>query len=151
MPSSVNHYLCRHFGREIAAHDIQTKRCDVYGSGEGYQERVMLIYDGLHYDALALAGASLCDFCVDPLSRPLPPPPHTHPPNRPSLICCELHHRCSGACRCAPLLVACLLYTSTHQYSILSYKLSSTSVQVKFCLFWGSHVLHTGRSHRAQR
>lgn len=47
--------FARHFGREIAAHDIRTKRCDVYGSGEGYQERVMLIYDGLHYDALALA------------------------------------------------------------------------------------------------
>ncbi|KAL3147363.1 hypothetical protein ABBQ32_002844 [Trebouxia sp. C0010 RCD-2024] len=47
--------FARHFGREIAAHDIQTRRCDVYGSGEGYHERVMLIYDGLHYDALALA------------------------------------------------------------------------------------------------
>ena len=46
----------RHFGREIAAHDIQTKRCDVYGQGEGHRERVMLIYDGLHYDALAIAG-----------------------------------------------------------------------------------------------
>ena len=56
MPSSGHDYLCRHFGREIAAHDIQTKRCDVYGSGEGYQERVMLIYNGLHYDALAHAG-----------------------------------------------------------------------------------------------
>lgn len=30
----------------------------MYGSGEGYQERVMLIYDGLHYDALALAGGT---------------------------------------------------------------------------------------------
>ncbi|DBB01392.1 hypothetical protein WJX77_010639 [Trebouxia sp. C0004] len=47
--------FARHFAREIAAYDIQTKRCDVYGQGEGYQERVMLIYDGLHYDALALA------------------------------------------------------------------------------------------------
>ncbi|DBB01393.1 TPA: hypothetical protein ACH3X1_000060 [Trebouxia sp. C0004] len=49
--------FARHFAREIAAYDIQTKRCDVYGQGEGYQERVMLIYDGLHYDALALAGS----------------------------------------------------------------------------------------------
>lgn len=47
--------FARHFAREIAAYDIQTKRCDVYGQGEGYPERVMLIYDGLHYDALALA------------------------------------------------------------------------------------------------
>ncbi|GAQ81675.1 OTU-like cysteine protease [Klebsormidium nitens] len=46
--------LADHYGREIAAYDIQTKRCDIYGQGEGYKERAMLIYDGLHYDALAL-------------------------------------------------------------------------------------------------
>ena len=49
---------CRFFGREIAAYDIQTKRCDVYGQDEGHSERVMLVYDGLHYDALAVAGES---------------------------------------------------------------------------------------------
>lgn len=47
----------RYFGREIAAYDVQTKRCDLYGQDAGYSERVMLIYDGLHYDALAVAGA----------------------------------------------------------------------------------------------
>lgn len=47
--------LAKHFGREIAAYDIQTQRCDVYGSGEGYAERTMLLYDGLHYDAMVLA------------------------------------------------------------------------------------------------
>ncbi|EIE18214.1 OTU-domain-containing protein [Coccomyxa subellipsoidea C-169] len=47
--------LSRYFGREIAAYDVQTKRCDVYGQDAGYEERVMLIYDGLHYDALAVA------------------------------------------------------------------------------------------------
>lgn len=36
----------RAFGREIAAFDVQTQRVDVYGQGEGYEERVMLIYDG---------------------------------------------------------------------------------------------------------
>lgn len=46
--------LCEYYGREIAAHDIQTTRCDLYGQGKGYAERVMLIYDGLHYDALAM-------------------------------------------------------------------------------------------------
>ncbi len=46
----------RYFGREIAAYDVQTKRCDLYGQDAGYSERVMLIYDGLHYDALAVAG-----------------------------------------------------------------------------------------------
>lgn len=47
--------LARHYETEIAAYDIQTKRCDVYGQGSGYRDRVMLIYDGLHYDALALS------------------------------------------------------------------------------------------------
>jgi ubiquitin thioesterase OTU1 len=28
---------------------------DIYGQGSGYSERVMLLYDGLHYDALAVA------------------------------------------------------------------------------------------------
>lgn len=47
--------LCKHFETEIAAYDIQTKRCDLYGQDQGYPERVMLLYDGLHYDAMALA------------------------------------------------------------------------------------------------
>uniref|UniRef100_A0A061QXM6 Ubiquitin thioesterase OTU n=2 Tax=Tetraselmis sp. GSL018 TaxID=582737 RepID=A0A061QXM6_9CHLO len=46
--------LSGHFQKEIAAYDIQTKRCDVYGEGSGYSERVMLIYDGIHYDALTM-------------------------------------------------------------------------------------------------
>ncbi|KAK9839310.1 hypothetical protein WJX81_006947 [Elliptochloris bilobata] len=47
--------LSRHYERELAAYDVQTKRCDVYGQDSGYPQRGMLIYDGLHYDALALA------------------------------------------------------------------------------------------------
>ncbi|KAJ6802177.1 ubiquitin thioesterase OTU1 [Iris pallida] len=47
--------LSKYYGREIAAYDIQTMRCDLYGQGMNYQERVMLIYDGLHYDALAMS------------------------------------------------------------------------------------------------
>lgn len=47
----------RHYTRELAAYDVQTQRCDVYGQGSGFPQRSMLIYDGLHYDALAIAGA----------------------------------------------------------------------------------------------
>ncbi|CAL9218425.1 unnamed protein product [Arabidopsis halleri] len=47
--------LADYYGREIAAYDIQTSRCDLYGQTKNYNERVMLIYDGLHYDALALS------------------------------------------------------------------------------------------------
>ncbi|KAJ3708418.1 hypothetical protein LUZ61_012123 [Rhynchospora tenuis] len=46
--------LSEYYGREIAAYDIQTTRCDLYGQEKKYNERVMLIYDGLHYDALAM-------------------------------------------------------------------------------------------------
>ena len=44
--------LSRHYGRVIAAYDIQTTRVDRYGEGEPYAEQVLLLYDGLHYDAL---------------------------------------------------------------------------------------------------
>ncbi|MEW5306650.1 MAG: hypothetical protein WDW36_009102 [Sanguina aurantia] len=47
--------LAAHYGRQIAAYDIQTMRCDVYGQDAGYTEQVMLLYDGLHYDALAVS------------------------------------------------------------------------------------------------
>ncbi|KAK8461653.1 hypothetical protein SEVIR_1G075900v4 [Setaria viridis] len=47
--------LSEYYGREIAAYDIQTTRCDLYGQEKNYSERVMLIYDGLHYDALAVS------------------------------------------------------------------------------------------------
>jgi len=46
----------RFYGREIAAYDIQTKRVDIYGQSEGYTERAFLLYDGLHYDAMAQTG-----------------------------------------------------------------------------------------------
>lgn len=46
--------LSKQFGKEIAAFDIQTRRIDLYNEGL-YPERVMVIYDGLHYDALAVA------------------------------------------------------------------------------------------------
>lgn len=75
--------LADYYGREIGAYDIQTSRCDLYGQvsiiiiklsnfpnyerkqetlivyivsqTKNYNERVMLIYDGLHYDALAVS------------------------------------------------------------------------------------------------
>ncbi|CAN4102713.1 unnamed protein product [Withania somnifera] len=49
--------LADYYGQEIAAYDILTTRCDLYGQGKNYKERVMLIYDGLHHDALAMSPA----------------------------------------------------------------------------------------------
>ena len=43
---------------EIAAFDVIRDRFDVYGTEDKYKRRIMVIYDGIHYDALA--------FCFDP-------------------------------------------------------------------------------------
>ena len=44
--------LSKHFGVEIAAFDIQTTRVDLYGQGEEYPTRILLLYDGVLYDLL---------------------------------------------------------------------------------------------------
>jgi hypothetical protein len=46
---------CRHYDTQIAAYDIRTQRCDTYGAGDGYASQCFLVYDGLHYDALAVS------------------------------------------------------------------------------------------------
>ena len=48
----------RLFRTEIAAFDVIRDRHDVYGAEEGYKRRILVIYDGIHYDSLA--------FCFDP-------------------------------------------------------------------------------------
>lgn len=45
--------LARHYGVQIASIDVATLRMDVFGEGEGYEERVYLLYSGIHYDAIA--------------------------------------------------------------------------------------------------
>lgn len=47
--------LSQQLAVEISAFDVQTQRVDTYGEGNGYGKRILVIYDGLHYDALALA------------------------------------------------------------------------------------------------
>lgn len=47
--------LADHFSSIIVAWDIQTLRTDRFGEEKGYKQCVHLIYDGLHYDALALS------------------------------------------------------------------------------------------------
>lgn len=47
--------FAKHYKVELAAHDIATGRVDCYGQNAGASKVAMLIYDGLHYDALALA------------------------------------------------------------------------------------------------
>ncbi|MCL7040727.1 hypothetical protein MKW94_013394 [Papaver nudicaule] len=46
--------LSEYYQKEIAAYHTDNVRCYVYGEDKQYTERVLLIYDGRHYDALAL-------------------------------------------------------------------------------------------------
>lgn len=47
--------LAAHFQMELASADIQSGRLDVFGEGAGYPTRAYLLYDGIHYDAVALS------------------------------------------------------------------------------------------------
>lgn len=47
--------LASHFTTELAAWNIETSACHVFGEESGYKKQGMLIYDGKHYDVLAIA------------------------------------------------------------------------------------------------
>jgi ubiquitin thioesterase OTU1 len=47
--------LAKHYQTEIAAFDITTARYQIFGQEAGYRQRVLVIYDGIHYDPLALS------------------------------------------------------------------------------------------------
>ncbi|KAI3936737.1 hypothetical protein MKW92_050280 [Papaver armeniacum] len=49
--------LSEYYQKEIAAYHTNNVRCYVYGEDQKYTERVLLIYDGRHYDALAISPA----------------------------------------------------------------------------------------------
>ncbi|ORX62337.1 OTU-domain-containing protein [Hesseltinella vesiculosa] len=44
----------KYFGVEIVSVDVQTGRMDQFGQGD-YADRVLILYSGIHYDALAMA------------------------------------------------------------------------------------------------
>eukprot|EP00913_Durusdinium_trenchii_P024872 g23346.t1 len=52
---ATSHEMETRSGKEIAAVDIQTLRVSVFGEGQGFRRRALLIYDGIHYDVLAVA------------------------------------------------------------------------------------------------
>ncbi|KAG1665633.1 hypothetical protein FOA52_011227 [Chlamydomonas sp. UWO 241] len=47
--------LAKHYGREISAMNIESARGHTFGEEAGYPKQVMLIYNGIHYDALAIS------------------------------------------------------------------------------------------------
>lgn len=44
--------LAKAFSTQICAVSIQTVRCDIFGEDSGYENRIYVIYDGIHYDVL---------------------------------------------------------------------------------------------------
>eukprot|EP01095_Lingulamoeba_sp_RSL-Kostka_P012483 TRINITY_DN4974_c0_g1_i1.p1 TRINITY_DN4974_c0_g1~~TRINITY_DN4974_c0_g1_i1.p1 ORF type:complete len:339 (+),score=98.98 TRINITY_DN4974_c0_g1_i1:74-1090(+) len=44
----------KYFKTEIVVADTQSGRLDRYSSNKGYKQKILLIYDGIHYDPLAL-------------------------------------------------------------------------------------------------
>uniref|UniRef100_A0A7S1XDE3 Ubiquitin thioesterase OTU n=1 Tax=Compsopogon caeruleus TaxID=31354 RepID=A0A7S1XDE3_9RHOD len=58
--------LSSYFRTELAAIDIQSLRTDCYGEGQNFSMRGYLLYDGIHYDALALQIAEDLDVTLFP-------------------------------------------------------------------------------------
>jgi len=49
--------LSRYYGVEVDVIDTQTGRIDRFGQSDNYNTRVLLIYDGIHYDPLVMESA----------------------------------------------------------------------------------------------
>ena len=47
--------LSDHYTVEIAAIEIKSQTCYYYGQNKGYKERIYLLYDGIHYDAIVFS------------------------------------------------------------------------------------------------
>src|SRR6056297_633616 len=50
--------LSQYYGCEVVAIEIKSAHAYVYGEGKNYSRRIYLLYDGVHYDALAMAAGS---------------------------------------------------------------------------------------------
>ena len=52
--------LSKHLELEIAAVDVQTGKLYVYGEDRNFLNRIYLLYDGIHYDAIVSTIVSKC-------------------------------------------------------------------------------------------
>lgn len=50
--------LSKHYQTEIAVADTESGRVDRYGEGCGYRDCVYLVYDGIHYDPVAVPSSN---------------------------------------------------------------------------------------------
>lgn len=92
-----SYYKC-----EIAAYNVRTKRCDLYGQNPGVTKRCFLVYDGLHYDAMALAASAnasernditLADIDSPDLAKVRHPPHSYHGDRAISSLCMHVSWR----------------------------------------------------------
>ncbi|KPV75791.1 uncharacterized protein RHOBADRAFT_35543, partial [Rhodotorula graminis WP1] len=60
--------FARHFATEIWSVDVQTGRVDRFGEGDGYEQFALIVYSGIHYDALTFS------FAPPEPSTSFPPP-----------------------------------------------------------------------------
>ncbi|GAA5896252.1 hypothetical protein JCM8208_001825 [Rhodotorula glutinis] len=60
--------FARHFRSEIWSIDVQTGRVDRFGEGDGYEQFALIVYSGIHYDALTFS------FSPPEPSTTFPPP-----------------------------------------------------------------------------
>lgn len=51
--------LSQYYGCEIVAVEIKSAHAYTYGEGKNYSRRIYVLYDGVHYDALAMAAGSV--------------------------------------------------------------------------------------------
>jgi len=81
--------LAANYKCEIAAWDVTSKKCNIFGEGSGYKQRIHLLYDGVHYDVLAQnldgpQGARKNDITIFD--------PNDHIANIQAASICENHH-----------------------------------------------------------
>ncbi|GAA5993554.1 hypothetical protein JCM5350_002802 [Sporobolomyces pararoseus] len=75
--------LSAHYQSEIWSIDVQTGRIDKFGEGNGYQNCILVVYSGIHYDALTFSFAPPSatpfspDLSFDTTIFPLPLDPNT--------------------------------------------------------------------------
>lgn len=56
--------LCTRYAVELAAFDVKTLRLDRYGEGNGYEKVGYLLYDGIHYNYMAMPSRNSSDITL---------------------------------------------------------------------------------------
>ncbi|KAG0147344.1 hypothetical protein CROQUDRAFT_670614 [Cronartium quercuum f. sp. fusiforme G11] len=100
--------LAEHYRTEICSIDVQTGRVDRFGESENFSQRIILIYSGIHYDAVTLS--------------PIPPQPSSSFPPEigfdTTIFSCEDDHLLSSASQLVRQLRDQHYYTDTASFTL---------------------------------